>query len=316
MKMLHQQQMSAFRNIDFLQVYRGKLIPIEELEHFKKNIGKLHVTVRFLSTVTHREVALIYSGGGRIWETDYVSVLFNITINMKENISKPIAFIHEYSSILDENEVLLPIGMLFRMNSIRHVKEKLWEINFEGNVQQKSLNNNIQMTTDETSDFLNQPKSSRVPSEIHHQTKAITMTTTKEQQPEKQKKQWINRSMSSHREIEYCQTLVKPFEDYQKQVLIHFCSRNFLIDQIGYSRFILTSLTITQYHSIDIPNIIDRFEHLVLLNHNDMIQVRNLYGYFNKFTNQSNPDLLSNIEEESSFSVYFSYHSTKMIDCL
>ncbi|CAF4155763.1 unnamed protein product, partial [Rotaria sordida] len=187
MKMLHQQQMPAFRNIDFLQVYRGKLIPIEELEHFKKNIGKLHVTMRFLSTVTHREVALIYSGDGRIWETDYVSVLFNITINMKENISKPIAFIHEYSSILDENEVLLPIGMLFRMNSIRHVKEKLWEINFEGNVQQKSLNNNIQMTIDETSDFLNQPKSSRVPSEIHHQTKAITMTTTKEQQPEKQK---------------------------------------------------------------------------------------------------------------------------------
>ncbi|CAF1512174.1 unnamed protein product, partial [Rotaria sordida] len=72
------------------------------------------------------------------------------------------------------------------------------------------------MTTDETSDFLSmtdllnnihdtqhvskyfelqepivksldQPKSSRVPSEIHHQTKAITMTTTKEQQPEKQK---------------------------------------------------------------------------------------------------------------------------------
>ncbi|CAF4312864.1 unnamed protein product, partial [Rotaria sordida] len=56
------------------------------------------------------------------------------------------------------------------------------------------------------------------------------------------------------------------------------------------------------YHSIDIPNIIDRFEHLVLLNRDDMIQ--------------SNPDLLSNIEEESSFSVYFSHHSTKMIDCL
>ncbi|CAF1448881.1 unnamed protein product, partial [Rotaria sordida] len=125
--------------------------------------------------------------------------------------------------------------------------------------------------------------------------------------------QWINRSMSSHREIEYCQTLVKPFEDYQKQVLIHFCSRNFLIDQIGYSRFILTSLTITQYHSIDIPNIIDRFEHLVLLNRNDMIQVRNLYGYFNKFTNQSNPDLLSNIEEEKPFFTGLNDYEVKLV---
>jgi hypothetical protein len=125
MTMLHQRQMPAFLADDFLHVYRSKLMSEQDLDLLKKNEGKLHVTTQFLSTVTRREVALIYSGDGHTWKTDYISVLFDIKIDMKENISKSIALIHEYSLTPDENEVLLPMGMLFRTTSIQQVKVRL-----------------------------------------------------------------------------------------------------------------------------------------------------------------------------------------------
>jgi len=139
---------------------------------------------------------------------------------------------------------------------------------------------------------------------------------------------WINQPISSRREPDKFQILAQFFEDYQNSALNHYCPTKSPSDPIGYSRFLLTSLTIIrvmhqklcqdkrferlQFHSIDITNIIDLFKFLVLPNREDMIRARDLYDYFNKFTNQLNPDLLTNIEEENSFGVYFANHSTKM----
>jgi hypothetical protein len=144
--------------------------------------------------------------------------------------------------------------------------------------------------------------------------------------------QWINRPPSSRREPDNFQMLSRFFEDYQNSALNYYRPKTFRTDSIGYSRFLLTSLTIIramhhklcqdkrferlQLHCIDIPNIINLFEFLVLPNRQDMIRARDLYDYFNRFTRQLNPDILANIEAENSFGVYFAAHSTKMTNCL
>ncbi|CAF3342468.1 unnamed protein product [Rotaria socialis] len=143
---------------------------------------------------------------------------------------------------------------------------------------------------------------------------------------------WIDRPPSSGRETEHFQMLAQFFDHYQSQALKHYCSKNDQTDPIGYSQFILTSLTIIcamhhklcqdqrferlKFHCIDIPNMIVLFEYLVLLNREDMIRARSLYDYFQKFTHQSNPDILTDIEAENSFGVYFASHSTKMTNIL
>ncbi|CAF4951884.1 unnamed protein product, partial [Rotaria socialis] len=143
---------------------------------------------------------------------------------------------------------------------------------------------------------------------------------------------WIDRPPSSGRETEHFQMLAQFFDHYQSQALKHYCSKNDQADPIGYSQFILTSLTIIcamhhklcqdqrferlKFHCIDIPNMIVLFEYLVLLNREDMIRARSLYDYFQKFTHQSNPDILTDIEAENSFGVYFASHSTKMTNIL
>ncbi|CAF1052665.1 unnamed protein product [Rotaria sp. Silwood1] len=143
---------------------------------------------------------------------------------------------------------------------------------------------------------------------------------------------WMSQPASCRKETEHFQMLLRFFEDYQNRALMHYCPEQCPTDPIGYSRFLLTSLTIIramhqklcqdkklkrlQFHCIDNPNMMDLFEFLVLPNREDMMRARNLYEYFNKFTHQSYPDLLTNIEEENSFGVYFASQSTKINNCL
>ena len=145
-------------------------------------------------------------------------------------------------------------------------------------------------------------------------------------------KQWINRSSLSNNEKNRCETLLEFYEDYQNRALNHYLSTSSSSDSIGYSRFILTSLTIIsiihenlcqnkqfqrlKLHSIHIPNILELFEYLILPNGNYMMRAYQLYNYFQKFNNQSYPDLLSNIDTEHAFGVYFAKHSLTMRNIL
>ncbi|CAF1340953.1 unnamed protein product [Rotaria sp. Silwood1] len=119
---------------------------------------------------------------------------------------------------------------------------------------------------------------------------------------------------------------------YQSAALNHYYSAKGSTDPIGYSRFILTSLTIIRsmnqklcndprferlkQHSIYIPNLMSLFQFLVLPNRDDMIRVRDLCDYFHEFSNKSYPDLLTNIDCANAFGVYYASESSTMNDSI
>ncbi|CAF4169552.1 unnamed protein product [Rotaria sp. Silwood2] len=144
--------------------------------------------------------------------------------------------------------------------------------------------------------------------------------------------QWINRPSASQNERNRFETLLHFFEDYQNAALNHYYLAKDSTHPMGYSRFILTSLTIIhcmhqklcndpkferlKQHSIYIPNLMKLFKFLVLPNRQDMNRVRDLYDYFHEFSNKSYPDLLTNIDCANAFGVYYASQSAKMNDSI
>ncbi|CAF1334201.1 unnamed protein product [Rotaria sordida] len=133
--------------------------------------------------------------------------------------------------------------------------------------------------------------------------------------------QWINHPSLFINGKNRFEILLRFYEDYQSVALNHYYSEKGPTDPMGYSRFILTSLTIIRsmhrklcsdprferlkLHSIHIPNLMNLFEFLILPNQEDMIRVRSLYDYFSEFNQKQYPDILTNIESENAFGVYF-----------
>ncbi|CAF4349773.1 unnamed protein product [Rotaria sp. Silwood2] len=143
---------------------------------------------------------------------------------------------------------------------------------------------------------------------------------------------WIDSSLQSDKGNQTFEKLQNFYENYQNAVLKWYYSENKSTDPIGYSRFILTSLTIIRLmhknlcehgrfqrlklHAIRIPNLLELFEYLVLPNRNEMFQARTLYDYFQEFSKKTYPDLLSNIESRNSFGVQFADQSPEMNETL
>ncbi|CAF1578716.1 unnamed protein product [Adineta ricciae] len=135
--------------------------------------------------------------------------------------------------------------------------------------------------------------------------------------------QWISHGDLAGREKKF-QDLLVFFEEYQNAALTHYGST----DPVGYSRFILTSLTIIRSmhhklcqdnilkrlnaHSIQIPNLIELFEFLVLPNRDDMVRAESLYDFFKEFASKSYPDLLTDIKHVNAFGVYYAGQSLAM----
>ncbi|CAM4909258.1 unnamed protein product [Rotaria socialis] len=142
-------------------------------------------------------------------------------------------------------------------------------------------------------------------------------------------KQWINRPTTiSQYERNRFEALLVLFEEYQNAALGYYWSEKGPRDPMGYTRFILTSLTIIRsmhqklcddprftrlkQHSINIPNLMNLFEFLVLPNRGDMIRARDLWKYFSEFHDNTYPDLLSNISHVDAFGVYYASQSSVM----
>jgi hypothetical protein len=140
--------------------------------------------------------------------------------------------------------------------------------------------------------------------------------------------QWINRLAVSQSEQNRFEVLLHFFEEYQSTALNHYYSEKGPTDPMGYSRFILTALTIIRSmhqklcndarfrrlksHSIDVPNLMNLFEFLILPNQEDMIRVRGLYDYFSQFRSKLHPDLLTSIESGNAFGVDFANQTPAM----
>ncbi|CAF4139451.1 unnamed protein product, partial [Rotaria sordida] len=119
---------------------------------------------------------------------------------------------------------------------------------------------------------------------------------------------------------------------YQTTALKHYYSKDSSIDPIGYTRFILTSLTVIRlmhqklcadqrferlrFHSIEIPHLIELFDYLLLPTRNDMIRARQLYNFFREYSQKQYPDLLGNIELSNAFGIHFANQSETMNESL
>lgn len=118
---LHVEQLGS-RLKQGITLYRGKMMLKNELNSIKNNSG-LFITRNFLSTSVDRAVAEMYSGDGVLVENE-VSVLISMEIDRIEMHDKPIAFIGDCSKIEDENEVMISMGIVFKLHSIEEVYDK------------------------------------------------------------------------------------------------------------------------------------------------------------------------------------------------
>ncbi|CAF0949279.1 unnamed protein product [Adineta steineri] len=144
--------------------------------------------------------------------------------------------------------------------------------------------------------------------------------------------QWIDYAFASDNRSKHLEDLQKFFEDYQQTALKQYYSDNKFTDPIGYSRYILTSLTIIRFihmklckdqrfeqlkfHAIKIPNLLELFEYLILPSRDEMILARTLYDYFQEYSTKQYPELLSHIDSKNAFGVYFAERSEQMVKVL
>lgn len=116
---LYKLQLSTLLNGEKL-FYRGKVISRNELKYFQKSIGKYAITNSYVSVSTDEKVAKMFSSFEQPPTGSKVSVLFCFQINVK-NVSKPLAFIDDYSAKGTEEEVLQSIGIIFRVDKVRKI---------------------------------------------------------------------------------------------------------------------------------------------------------------------------------------------------
>ena len=107
-----------------ITVYRGQTIAADEFHKLKMNINGFIAINTFLSTTTASMVAMDFAGDGSSRPV-FESVLFEIEIDLKIH-KAPFADVHRSSQFIGENEFILPLGTVFRIETIEPITEKLW----------------------------------------------------------------------------------------------------------------------------------------------------------------------------------------------
>jgi len=112
-------------NRNVIRVYRGQIISIEELELMKNNIGEFLSMNSFLSTSRNRLTAIDFArtpqkrGNTR-------PIVFEIEINPRLR-TKAFADANQKSYFNDEDEVLIMLGALFRIEKVFEDEEdRIW----------------------------------------------------------------------------------------------------------------------------------------------------------------------------------------------
>ncbi|CAF1264136.1 unnamed protein product [Adineta ricciae] len=154
---LHKQSKSERSNL--LILYRGQRLTSNELKVLKSNINCIISMNTFLSATTNLDVALMFAGNGS--ERPLIeSVLFQITIDVNQS-DQPVADISQLGYMKDEDEVLLSMSMLFRVNVICEVDNSVWKVellsinetDIELNGYHKYMKKNIEKDSDPLLNF-------------------------------------------------------------------------------------------------------------------------------------------------------------------
>ena len=158
---LHKLQAQMIQSAsDTFTVYRGQTLSTDELSTLKANINGLISMNTFLSTTMDKTVALIYAGDGS-QRPHFESVLFEICMNtFSIDTSKPFANIQNLSYFKDENEVLLSMGTIFRINSVEQLvnDDRIYNVKLtlseETDEQIKSMTEHLRKEMGETTSLL------------------------------------------------------------------------------------------------------------------------------------------------------------------
>ena len=100
-----------------IDVYRGQVIPREELTLIKENVGNFISMNSFLSTSRQKRVALPFAREGAKRSPQDTPVLFKIRIDLQTK-TKAFANIKGMSCHKEEDEVLIMLGALFRIDEV------------------------------------------------------------------------------------------------------------------------------------------------------------------------------------------------------
>lgn len=118
-------------DLDYLSVYRGQQISVEELQKLKDNIGGLISINSFLSCTTDSDVAIVYAGDSTNHH-HIASALFKIIVDLdaiKTDDEQPFANVKEHSFFKFEDEVLFSMSTIFHIESIEMIPNShIWRI--------------------------------------------------------------------------------------------------------------------------------------------------------------------------------------------
>lgn len=122
-----QKQLKLNQMASSIRVYRAQLISSNELEMMKQGIGHYLSMNSFLSTSIDRQLALFLLGDSNT-SSDSLRVLFEIDLDPQVVGSKPFADITSLSYFNEENEVLIMLGSIFRVENIYMNENQIWII--------------------------------------------------------------------------------------------------------------------------------------------------------------------------------------------
>jgi len=113
-------------NDPVLKVYRGQSISIDDLRYIRENIGQYISIQNFLSTSIDRHVGLFFSHASEI-SPNTTRILFQFNIDTRMMNTKPYGNITSLSYFPDEQEVMIMLGSIFRIEQVDYDEcEQTW----------------------------------------------------------------------------------------------------------------------------------------------------------------------------------------------
>ncbi|UJR19735.1 hypothetical protein I4U23_022869 [Adineta vaga] len=123
-----ERELNQYRCSSSLLLYRAQLMSNKELQVLQDSIGQLISMNSFLSTSINRSLATFYLGES-IVNDDLQRVLFEIDADCTKEGVKPFANISLLSNFpQEEEEVLMMLGSIFRLNNISYDETQGWII--------------------------------------------------------------------------------------------------------------------------------------------------------------------------------------------
>ncbi|CAF1289719.1 unnamed protein product [Rotaria sordida] len=109
-----------------IQVYRGQLISIDEVNRMKSGIGQLIAMNSFLSTSTNQKKAIEFATSRPPPIDTLTSILLEMNVPIGPS-TRPFADIKHLSAFPSEEEILFMFGAVFRIDNLYEDKEKsIW----------------------------------------------------------------------------------------------------------------------------------------------------------------------------------------------